>query len=177
MNNRKQNPLTIGLFVIYLIAITWIILFKVQISLEDISHLRDIKLRDINLIPFYDPEIKIKTVFINDIIYNILVYVPFGIYLCLMETRLSNIKKIICFFIVSLFFETLQYILAIGTSNITDIINNTIGGIAGIGIYNMVKHIFKNSYKKALNLLSLIATILMILFFIALKARILKIIF
>ena len=56
----------------------------------------------------------------------------------------KNIYKII---MVSLIFEVSQYIFGIGASDITDIITNTIGGVIGIGIYMIIKKVFKDDNK------------------------------
>ncbi len=46
----KQNrKLTKVLLMVYLLALTWIILFKLQM---DFSNLRDMNYRSVNLIPF-----------------------------------------------------------------------------------------------------------------------------
>ncbi|HBY3589063.1 TPA: glycopeptide resistance protein VanZ1, partial [Clostridioides difficile] len=48
MKSRKHN-ITKGLFIVYIIILTWIILFKLQF---DISSLETMNLRSINLVPF-----------------------------------------------------------------------------------------------------------------------------
>ena len=40
MNNRKQQNVTKALFIIYLIVLTWIILFKMQIHITEIFQAR-----------------------------------------------------------------------------------------------------------------------------------------
>ncbi|OOM15786.1 hypothetical protein [Clostridium saccharobutylicum] len=51
MKNKeaRQQLLTICLLVMYLLILTWIILFKMQFSIEKSDHLRSI-----NLIPFHE---------------------------------------------------------------------------------------------------------------------------
>ena len=43
----QSKKLTKGLFIVYLLALTWIIIFKLQLSFKDLDHLRGV-----NLIPF-----------------------------------------------------------------------------------------------------------------------------
>ena len=61
--------------------------------------------------------------------------------------------------------------MVIGAFDITDIINNTIGGIVGLVLYKGIEKAFKNSSKtqKFINIISLTGTILMILFLFLLK--------
>ncbi|EGT5266798.1 glycopeptide resistance protein VanZ1, partial [Clostridioides difficile] len=139
----------------------WIILFKLQF---DISSLETMNLRSINLIPFAGSLIINNRVDISEIILNVAIFVPFGIYVCMLKEEWSFIKKVIPIFITSLVFETLQYIFALGASDITDLIGNTLGGIIGIAVFMLLSKIFKNNTIKIINVLALIVTIIVVLF-------------
>ncbi|EGT5164430.1 glycopeptide resistance protein VanZ1 [Clostridioides difficile] len=160
MKSRKHN-ITKGLFIVYIIILTWIILFKLQF---DISSLETMNLRSINLIPFAGSLIINNRVDISEIILNVAIFVPFGIYVCMLKEECSFIKKVIPIFITSLVFETLQYIFALGASDITDLIGNTLGGIIGIAVFMLLSKIFKNNTIKIINVLALIVTIIVVLF-------------
>lgn len=160
MKSRKHN-ITKGLFIVYIIILTWIILFKLQF---DISSLETMNLRSINLIPFAGSRIINNRVDISEIILNVAIFVPFGIYVCMLKEEWSFIKKVIPIFITSLVFETLQYIFALGASDITDLIGNTLGGIIGIAVFMLLSKIFKNNTIKIINVLALIVTIIVVLF-------------
>ena len=56
----------------------------------------------------------------------------------------------------------MQFILAIGATDITDLIGNTFGGILGIGVFYLFSKVFKNKTNNIFNILALIATILLI---------------
>lgn len=157
----KEYSITKGLFVVYIILLTWIILFKMQF---DISSLETMSLRNINLVPFAGSLIVNNRVDISEIILNVAVFVPFGIYLCMSKEKWSFIKKVVPIFITSLAFETLQYIFAIGASDITDLIGNTLGGIIGIAVFMLLSKIFKNKTIKIFNVLALIVTVIVVLF-------------
>ncbi|HBH0612363.1 TPA: glycopeptide resistance protein VanZ1, partial [Clostridioides difficile] len=146
---------------VYIIILTWIILFKLQF---DISSLETMNLRSINLIPFAGSLIINNRVDISEIILNVAIFVPFGIYVCMLKEEWSFIKKVIPIFITSLVFETLQYIFALGASDITDLIGNTLGGIIGIAVFMLLSKIFKNNTIKIINVLALIVTIIVVLF-------------
>ena len=165
-DNNKINKLTNILFIIYLIALFWIIVFKFNVQLPPLRNMRSI-----NLIPFSEPLILNGKLAFSEIIMNIVIFVPFGIYAGILFKRWSTAQKIFLFFLISLICEVFQFILNVGASDITDIINNTLGGIIGILIYIGIEKILKNSVKvdKVINVIATIGTILMILFLLILK--------
>lgn len=155
--NEKKNKISIVkiLFSIYFVLLVWIILFKLSFSINDLD-----RFRSINLIPFcYDSNVSFH---LSEVIKNILIFIPFGIYLKIM--RINNKKSILIGFVSSLVLEILQYILKVGASDITDIITNTLGTIIGVLFYIVLEKIFKNTNKlnKVLQILALIVTILFI---------------
>ncbi|AAO35970.1 hypothetical protein CTC_01412 [Clostridium tetani E88] len=163
MNIKKtkyHKPLMI-LFVVYLLAMTWIILFKMQFSINTMDNGRSI-----NLIPFHDSVIINGHVDISEIIWNALIFIPCGIYFCSLFKNWSFLKKLLVFIGISLFYEVFQFILAIGRSDITDVIENTLGGIIGIGVYIIMSKIFKTEEKtlKFITICAALATVLMIIF-------------
>lgn len=56
----------------------------------------------------------------------------------MLKSNWSFIKKIIPIFLTSLIVEILQYIFAVGATDITDLIGNTLGGVIGIGIFYLL---------------------------------------
>lgn len=164
VKNSKQKKITIGLFMVYFLILTWMILFKMSFSFQDLQDL--VGFRSINLIPYYDSTIVNGSIWITEIIYNIIGFIPFGIYICMITDNWSVVKKIIFIAGVSLTYEILQFIFAIGASDITDLIGNTFGGIIGITIYFVISKLFKSNQKmnKVLNTIALILTILIVVF-------------
>lgn len=159
MYSKRQRNLTIGLMLIYLLALVWIIIFKLQFSLDNLDHLRNI-----NLIPFAGSVIVNGVVDFTEVIDNIFAFIPYGIFICMLKREKSFISKIVPIFITSLLFEIIQFIFAIGASDITDLIGNTLGGIIGIGVFFAFYKIFKEKSYKIVNTISLIAAILLIVF-------------
>lgn len=104
-------------------------------------------------------------------IMNVVIFIPLGVYAGILFKRWSIWRRIILFFLISLVCEVSQYILNIGASDITDIINNTLGGIIGLIIYKIIEKLLKNGVKveKVINIIASIGTILMILFLSLLK--------
>lgn len=147
----KSKKVTFGLLIVYIIALVWIILFKFQVSFEQLD-----RFRGINLIPFAGSAIVNGTVDFSEIIQNGLAFVPFGILISSLWKEKTVIMKIAPIFGVSLIFEILQFVFAVGASDITDLIMNTFGGIIGIGIYFVFSKIFKSKCDQIINIISLV---------------------
>ena len=158
-DNNKTNKLTNGLFIIYLIALFWIIIFKFNVPFSTMGNMRSV-----NLIPFSEPLILNGKPAFSEIIMNVMIFVPLGIYVGILFKRWSIGKNLLLFFFISLICEVFQFVLGVGASDITDIINNTLGGIIGLLIIKGIEKGFKNSVKaqKFINTIATIGTVLMI---------------
>ncbi|MED3711293.1 VanZ family protein [Peribacillus frigoritolerans] len=151
-SKNTQKKITAGLLAVYLFALTWIIVFKMQFSFQGLPDFREI-----NLIPFAGSANVNNQIDFNEIIYNVIAFIPFGIYISLLKPNWSFLKKITVIAGVSLLFEGLQFIFAIGASDITDFMGNTLGGI--IGVYIVFYKLFSTKATKILNVLASIGTI------------------
>lgn len=162
---KKENRLTTILLILYLIILTWIILFKMGLNFKYLPYIRSI-----NLIPFKESLIINGRISLKEIFANLVVFIPVGIYINILENDKKLYKKIIPIFLITLFYEVSQYIFHIGATDVTDIIMNTLGGIVGIAITNIFYKIFKDSSKvnKILNVVALICTIVIMLFLLVL---------
>ncbi|OPX45082.1 VanZ like family protein [Ruminiclostridium hungatei] len=157
-NKNNQVKLSLGLFVVYFLVLIWIILFKMQISFNTLPHFRGL-----NLIPFAGSVIKNNQLDYNEIILNMIVFIPFGLYLSMIKLNWSFWKKTVSIAGVSLLLELLQFLFEIGGTDITDFISNTLGGVAGIGFYIVFSEIFKEKTNKVLNISALIGTICIVI--------------
>lgn len=156
-----ERNVTIGLLIVYLAVLTWIILFKME---TDIRLLSQMNLRSINLIPFAGSAIVNGKVEVSEIILNIAVFVPFGIYLSMIFPDISFIMKVLPIFVVSLMYEILQYCFAVGASDITDLLGNTLGGIIGIGFFLICSKVLGGKTVRILNILALLGTAAVVAF-------------
>lgn len=142
-------------FMLFLILLIWIIVFKFRLDFSSLKYIRSI-----NLIPF-----KANGVVngMKETIINLLLFVPLGMYL---QYFLKNKKvKIIIIVLISFCFEAIQYILHIGVSDITDIIMNTVGGIIGIYLMLVIYQFlakFINKIDAFLGYISILIPILML---------------
>jgi glycopeptide antibiotics resistance protein len=174
-SNRKDinitNKLTNLLFIIYLIALYWILLFKLGVRFSYMGS------RKVNLIPFREPLMLNGKIDIGEAILNVVIFVPLGIYAGVLFKRWAFGNKLFFFFLISLMFEGLQFILRVGAFDITDIITNTLGGIFGFMIFEAIEKVFNNSVKaqKFINIIAAIGTVLIILFLLLLKMNMLPV--
>ncbi len=130
----NYNRLLIMFFAVYLVALTWIILFKLTIP-ENISTLS--RERVLNIIPFYDI-IAGEYFDTFDMVANIIVFIPFGIYTAVMLKELPIKHQASTALFLSIAYESIQFIFAIGVADITDVMMNTLGAYIGIVIYRYI---------------------------------------
>lgn len=158
LKSEKRNTLTLVLFVIYLLALTWLILFKLQFSIAVLD-----EGRIINLIPLLGSFDGNGVIRFSEIRVNILAFIPLGIYICMLKAPWSFVKKILTIVGLTFVFEIIQFIFAIGRTDITDVLSNTLGGIIGIGIYALLSKVLKGRTNKVINVLAAVFTILALL--------------
>jgi glycopeptide antibiotics resistance protein len=171
--NSKANKVTAVLYFIYLIALFWIILFKFNLPFSYVGNKRSL-----NFIPFMESVVRNGRLDFVEIIMNVMIFVPLGIYAAILFDKWVFAKKIFLFFSISFLFEAFQFIFGIGASDITDVINNTIGGILGLILYKGIEKLFKNKVK-AQNFINIIATIgtvamALLLFWLKLNGLVIK---
>lgn len=154
--NRKTGLLVPLLFAVYLLLLIWIILFKLEFSISVLK-----TSRSINLIPFYYENEIGMGFHLKEVLENAVIFIPLGIYLCMLKHDFSVKVKFIFILMTSLILEISQYILAVGRTDVTDLITNTCGGMAGVGLYWLSVKAFHN--KKRLDfiitVLAAVATI------------------
>lgn len=117
-------------FVVYLLMLSWLLLFK--FSYDIISVVGTFHLRSFNLIPFIGNGRK-------ETLENVLVFAPFGLLLSVNFKRISFIRKLAVICAYSIGIEIIQFILAIGRTDVTDVITNTVGGLVGLALYKFGK--------------------------------------
>lgn len=164
-NNRKitdiTNLTTTILFILYLIVLFYILLFKLGVHFSNMG-----KMRSINFIPF-------NQISMSDMILNVVIFIPLGLYAGVLFKRGNFVKMPFFFFLISLTIEVLQFIFRLGVADITDVITNTLGGIIGLMLYKLIEKLFTNNVKaqKVINILAAIGTILTISFLILIKTN------
>lgn len=150
---NSRHILTVA-FVIYLLVLSWEIIFKCNFLVGDLFF----GYRSLTLIPFYillNNGVGMNE-FLIEVIGNLLAFIPFGILVALADKKINLPRASLYSAGLSLTFEVVQYIIALGSSDITDVIINTLGGMTGYFIYTLIR---KKLTEKRVNiiLLSLIA--------------------
>ena len=125
--------LLVILFVVYLALLAWIVLWKLEVPFVGGGALRQIK-----LVPFA-PSGEDGASAPLEVVANILFFVPFGVYLGLLAPSWPWWKAAGAFAGASLVLEVAQYVLAVGSSDATDLVANTVGGLAGIGLLTLAR--------------------------------------
>ncbi len=123
--SEKQKRVSCIVFGVYLILLIWLVLFKFSTSLSALPNIRKI-----NWIPFYYDQ-ETNTHF-KEVFYNIIVFVPLGVYVQIFKEKWKIAAKCGAILGTSFLFEAVQFLFAIGASDITDLMGNTFGGVVGI---------------------------------------------
>ncbi len=152
----KSKKLTEGILIFYAVMLVWIILFKMDVSVENFG-----QMRSINLVPFSQSVIVNDKLDVSEIIQNVLAFVPLGILIYTIWQEKSRRFKLGVIVVTSVMLEVLQYILGVGASDITDVITNTFGGAVGLGVALGLSKIFPKSWKAVINSVSLVCGILL----------------
>lgn len=153
-NNIKiQLILLYTFFIFYIFLFLSIIIFKYVSPLELLNESRAIY-RSVNLLPFHTIEgyltgtISVsRTVMLNNILGNIGLFIPLGIYLQLFRKDKKALTGILLVFIISLSAEAVQFIFGIGAADVDDILLNCTGGIIGILCYKLLAVFIKDDSK------------------------------
>nr|WP_253944679.1 VanZ family protein [Paenibacillus sp. NEAU-GSW1] len=123
-------------FTFYTLAVLHLVFFPIEVNIGQFAN-QTPWYKSINFIP-------VLTIDIKTFIYNIMMLTPLGMYLPLLSNKfnstLSAAKFSLC---MSLSFEALQLVIRILLGNgrstdINDIIANTIGGVVGFLAYKLL---------------------------------------
>ena len=142
--SKKQKTMSCIVFGIYAVLLVWLVLFKFAVGLSEFP-----SMRSINWIPFhYDTE---TNTHLSEVLYNIAVFVPLGVGVQMFFGHWSVAKKCLPIFATSLLLEAVQFAFAIGASDITDLIGNTLGGLIGIGLCFVMKKVMPKKHISVIN--------------------------
>ena len=125
------------LLALYLLTLLWLTLFKLSYDIPSI--LANYQTRSLNLIPF----VTYGQTGISETVSNFVTFIPFGLLLSLNFKKAALWRLLIVVFGFSVAVEALQFILAIGTTDVTDVVTNTFGGLVGIVLYRLANKIVK----------------------------------
>ena len=129
MNDKNHARIIRIIFVLNAAFLIWAILWKCSVPF-----IGDGTQRAINLVPFHG-----NTGW--EMQFNVLLFVPFGFLLSAVMTKKIPLQ-FVAVISISVLLEVVQYILAVGRSDVTDILLNTLGGVIGTGAYYLLVRLF-----------------------------------
>ena len=91
---------------------------------------------------------------LSNLLGNIAIFIPIGVYLPLLIRRKSIFVNTVCVALISAVVEVLQYIFAVGSADIDDVILNTVGGLIGVSLFRVMELLLKDQTKKAVTILA-----------------------
>lgn len=158
MRDKRNKIFTIVLLSVYGLILVWIVLLKAS-TVAELKYLPCE--RTLNLVPFHY-KFEVCT-HVEEVVLNALVFVPLGLYLSMLGMK--PWKAILFGFCLSFVFEALQFVLAIGAADVTDLLMNTLGTAIGAGFYLLLRRISKrhDRLNAVLNIVMCIGTALFLL--------------
>lgn len=154
MKRMKQfnSFILFGVFLLlYILLLFYVLIFKSVSPLEVFSSSREY-IRSVNVIPFYTiygylSGFQNAIIAASNILGNILLFVPLGIYLQLLKKNRKIGISMLIVFLTTLVAEIFQFIFGLGAADIDDIILNCLGGFIGILAYRGLYALLKNEDK------------------------------
>ncbi len=151
MNTKKERLLSTFawvMFIVYLLVLVRIVLFK-DTQIYNLFAMIGHGQRVLNIIPFASTFEMMSTIGLlhnlQNISGNLAVFFPMGIFIPLLMKK--GFKQTVVIVIgISVSIEVVQYILAIGISDIDDVILNTVGAIVGWSVFQYIKGKIKRTF-------------------------------
>ncbi len=144
-----------GMLAAYLLMLTWLVLFKFSL---DIPAFLSRHTQSLNLVPFGEANRP------GEMLDNALFFAPFGLLLGVNFKTMGFWRKLAIVVAFSLAVETVQFVFAIGASDITDVMMNTVGGVIGLALYSICGRFIPTRW---LDVIVICAGILLLLTFLA----------
>ncbi len=144
------------LFAAYIFVLIWLAVFKLHAPFIGRDDMREIK-----LIPF----VAIDGFGLNsplELMGNVAVFIPFGIYLRMLVPW-RPAAMVLAIAGTSLAVEVAQYVLAVGASDVSDLLLNTAGGVVGIAIAARLRRRFASRTSNIVTDAAAIATLIMVI--------------
>jgi glycopeptide antibiotics resistance protein len=110
-------------------TLTWLVLFKFSVHISSVLHYDR---RSLNLVPFAG-----SSGDSGESVDNVAVFIPFGALLSVSFERLHFWPKLLIVLGASIAAESVQYVFAIGVTDVTDVMTNTLGGLIGLAGYDL----------------------------------------
>ena len=150
---KRQKILSWIVFGIYFAWLAWAILFKFSYPGHPLPHGRSVE-----WIPFAARDIEFRQT-AREMTENALIFVPLGVYIAALFPKGSALAHIGAGCAVSVLFEALQFVFALGATDITDVLMNTAGCAFGVLLWAILHRIFGKHAITVTNVLGLAAEV------------------
>lgn len=152
---------------VYLVFLLWLVLFKTSTNFSSV--LADYQSRSLNLIPFAG----FSSGTVREMVDNLVVFVPLGLLVSINFKQAGLRRKLAYIFILSATVEIMQLVFAIGSTDITDVIMNTLGGLFGLAAYSWVgRYVDNEKMNRCIVIaLAILLTLFTLLRFLVFKVR------
>lgn len=157
MFKTSAKTITRILSLLYLLILVWILVFKMGVRF---SYMEE---RSVNLVPFGASQSRNGSFGTAEVILNMLIFVPVGVYAAALGWRLG----LLLVFLLSFVLELVQYLFRVGAFDVTDIITNTIGGAMGYLLFLCTRRLL-GSHERTQNWLSAVAIPITLVFIVLL---------
>ena len=104
------------------------------------------RVEEINLLPFHSIRENLKygrSPVSWDMLYNMVMFVPFGIVYCYYQKNFCIYKAIGLSFLTTFLIEASQFVFKTGVVDIDDLMINTMGSLVGIFLYIVLRKILQ----------------------------------
>jgi len=145
----------VALFVVYLVVLVWTVLWKLEVPWTGGDTM-------VKLVPFVAADGAGASAPV-EVVANLVLFVPLGIYLGLLAPRWPWWAAAGTIAGASVALEVTQYVLAVGRSDTTDVIVNTVGGLVGLGLLALARHTLAARTATVMTQICSIATVLALL--------------
>ena len=157
-----------ALLILYVATLAWLTLFKLSYDIPTI--LAEHRTRGLNLVPFAG--LGQGGTGLSEPLSNVVTLIPLGLLLAMNLKRNAwwQLTLVVIGFSVSV--ESLQYVLAIGATDATDIATNTLGGLTGVLLYRLAD---RGAHTKTLDRIILITGVILFVAFVLLRVLVLQV--
>ena len=158
---KKDNGIRLQNIIEYVIRYAVIFIYALILFVL-LFHKRKVgSFRAVNLIPFreisnslFSNDVIPKSFFWNNLLGNIAIFIPLGIYLTMLKRNKSIMVNTLIIALVSILIEILQFVFAVGVADIDDVILNSIGGFLGIILWKALFLFFKDKTNLVIDLVA-----------------------
>ncbi len=151
-NKIYRDFVFLSIVIVYTLIMCKILFFKIVSPIELLSPDRE-TLRSLSLIPldsihrYMNGTKFLNNIAILNVIGNVLIFIPLGTFIMLYRKEKKALKTVLNIFVSSVLVEVIQFIFALGVTDIDDVMLNTLGGLLGVLFYYTLRLLVKDDNK------------------------------